>query len=113
MGNERMTEDMVDRLLREHGFYADPDTVVIEKQQSAIEAIRSALSKASKTGKGGAGYPEFIITAPDTPDMIVVIECKADTSKHVSKERDRPAEYAVDGALHYARWLSPKCTVIA
>ncbi|MFI6680143.1 class I SAM-dependent DNA methyltransferase [Kribbella sp. NPDC050470] len=113
MANERETEDMVDALLREYGFYDDPDAVVVEKQQSVIAAIRTALSKASKTGKGGAGYPEFIITAPDTPDMVVVIECKASVSKHESKDRDRPAEYAVDGTLHYARWLSPKYTVIA
>lgn len=113
MANERVTEDMVDGLLRKHGFYDDPDTVVVEKQQSVIAAIRTALSKASKTGKGGAGYPEFIITAPDTPDMVVVIECKGAVAKHESRNRDRPAEYAVDGVLHYARALSPKYTVIA
>jgi type I restriction enzyme M protein len=113
MSNERLTEDMVDALLHENGFYADPDAIAVEKQQSTIAAIRTALSKASKSGKGGAGYPEFIITAMDTPDMVVVIECKADTAKHESKNGDRPAEYAVDGVLHYARWLSPKYTVIA
>ena len=45
--------------------------------------------------------------------MVVVIECKADITKHESKDYNRPAEYAVDGVLHYARWLSPKYTVIA
>lgn len=113
MSNERVTEDMVDARLRAAGFYDDPDAVVVEKQQSVIEAIRTALSKASKSGKGGAGYPEFIATAPGTPDMVVVIECKADVSKHESKNRERPADFAVDGVLHYARALSPKYTVIA
>lgn len=108
-----MTEDMVDALLRQHGFYDDPDAIVVEKQQSTNVAIRTALSKASKSGRGGAGYPEFIITAPTTPDIVVVIECKADVSKHESKDRDRPADYAVDGVLHYARSLSAKHTVIA
>ena len=113
MGNERVTEDMVDALLRDHGYYADPDTIVVEKQQSTIVAIKQGLSKASKSGKGGAGYPEFVITAPDTPDMVVLVECKADIAKHESPNRDRPVDFAVDGVLHYARFLSPKFTVIA
>lgn len=113
MANERVTEDMVDDLLRRQGFYDDPDTVVVEKQQSTIEAIRSALIKAGKGGKGGRGYPEFIITSPYTPDMVVVIECKADVKCHESPDRNRPVEYAVDGALHYARYLSPNYTTIA
>lgn len=113
MANERVTEDLVDDLLRDLGYYDDEDTIVVEKQQSTVQAIRSALSKASKTGKGGIGYPEFIITAPFTPDIVVIIECKAETARHESKDRDKPAQYAVDGVLHYARHLSPNYTVIA
>ena len=113
MANERVTEDLVDELLRKNGYYDDPDTVIVEKQQSAVEAIRSALAKAGKGGKGGRGYPEFIITAPDTPDMVVLIECKADQKFHESRVRDKPVEYAIDGVLHYSRYLSPNYTVIA
>lgn len=113
MANERITEDMVDDLLRTHGFYDDLDTVIVEKQQSAVEAIRSALAKAGKAGMGGRGYPEFIITSPTTPDMVVIIECKADLKLHESPQRDKPVEYAVDGVLHYARYLSPNYTTIA
>lgn len=113
MANERITEDMVDDLLRKNKFYDDPDAVLVEKQQSAVAAIRSALAKAGKGGKGGRGYPEFIITAPDTPDMVVVIECKAEVKFHESPDRDKPVEYAVDGVLHYARHLSPNYTTIA
>ena len=32
--------------------------------------------------------------------MVVVIECKADITKHESKDYNRPAEYAVDGACY-------------
>ena len=113
MGNERITEDMVDDLLRTHGFYDDSDTVIVEKQQSAVVAIRSALAKAGKGGKGGRGYPEFIITSPNTPDMVVVIECKAEVKLHESPGLNKPVEYAVDGVLHYARHLSPNYTTIA
>lgn len=71
MANERITEDMVDDLLRKNGFYNDPDTVIVEKQQSLIVAIRAALTKAGKRGKGGRGYPEYIITTLVTcpPEM--------------------------------------------
>ncbi|GAA3065702.1 hypothetical protein GCM10017562_34590 [Streptomyces roseofulvus] len=113
MANERVTEDLVDGLLRKLGYYDDENAIIVEKQQSAVQAIRTALSKASKTGKGGVGYPEFIITAPGTPDIVVIVECKAEVSKHESKDRDKPANYAVDGVLHYARHLSPNYTVIA
>lgn len=113
MANERVTEDMVDDLLRHHGYYDDPDAVVVEKQQSVIVSIRSALAKASKSGRGGAGYPEFIVTAPATPDMVVLIECKADIARHESADRSKPVDYAVDGVLHYARALTSKYTVIA
>lgn len=112
MANERITEDMVDNLLRDLGFYNQPDEVTVEKQQSEVEAIRAALAKASKTGKGGAGYPEFIVTSLSAPDMVVVVECKAQVSKHKSKDLDKPAEYAVDGVVHYAKALSPNYTVI-
>lgn len=113
MANERVTEDLVEAELRRLGFYDDGDAVIVEKQQSAVKAIRDALSKASKSGKGKAGYPEFIITAPGTPDIVVLIECKAELSKHESPDRDRAVDFAVDGVLHYGRFLSPGYTVIA
>ncbi|ALX04137.1 restriction endonuclease [Aeromicrobium erythreum] len=104
---------MVDAAMRALGYYDDEDAIVVEKQQSVVKAIREALSKASKTGKGRAGYPEFIVTSPDTPDIVVLVECKADTAKHESANRDKPVDFAVDGVLHYARFLSPRYTVIA
>ena len=114
MANERITEDMVEAHLRDLGYYDDPDAIVVEKQQSVVQEIRKGLSKASKTGKGKAtGYPEFIITTPGTPDMVVLIECKADVRQHESAARDKQKDYAVDGVLHYARYLSPTYTVIS
>lgn len=113
MANERITEDMVDDLLRKNGFYNDPDAIIVEKQQSVIVAVRAALTKAGKGGKGGRGYPEYIITTLAAPDMVVLIECKAEVKFHESTSRDKAADYAVDGVLHYARHLSPNYTTIA
>ncbi|WP_227712762.1 hypothetical protein [Nanchangia anserum] len=53
MANERITEDMVEAQLRSLGFYDDEEAIIVEKQQSTVVAIRKALSKASKRGKGG------------------------------------------------------------
>lgn len=114
MANERITEDLVENALRTLGYYDDPDEIVVEKQQSVVQEIRKGLSKASKSGKGkAAGYPEFIITSPATPDMVVLVECKADVKYHESPGRDQPRDYAVDGVLHYARHLTPSFTVIS
>lgn len=111
--NERITEDLVEDALRRKGYYDDPAEILVEKQQSSIVAIRSALAKASKSGKGGRGLPEFIITASAAPDIVLIIECKGDIAKHESEARDRPKDFAVDGVLHYARALSGKYSVIA
>lgn len=113
MANERNTEDMVDDLLRKNGFYDDPDTVTVEKQQSLIVAVRAALTKAGKGGRGGRGYPEYIITTLAAPDMVTLIECKAEVKFHESTNRDKATDYAVDGVLHYARHLSSNYTTIA
>lgn len=113
LANERVTEDYVEALLREQGYYLDPETVRVEKQQSSVASIKSALSRASKTQGGGAGYPEFIVTTASAPDLVVVIECKAEVQKHESPGWDKPADYAVDGVLHYAKFLTSTYTVVA
>ena len=47
------------------------------------------------------------------PEFIVVLECKADPSKHESPGRDKYSQYAVDGALLYASYLSKEYDVLA
>lgn len=110
--NERITENLVRDLLRELKYYENPDTLV-EEQKSHIEEVRKLLKGTSKTGKGGVGAPEFIISTAETPDFIILFECKADTNKHESPNRDKPIDFAVDGALHYAKAISKSYNVIA
>lgn len=109
--NERITENLVRDLLRELKYYENPDTLV-EEQKSHIEEVRKLLKGTSKTGKGGVGAPEFIISTAETPDFIILFECKADTNKHESPNRDKPIDFAVDGALHYAKAISKSYNVI-
>jgi hypothetical protein len=107
MANERITENLVRDILRKLKYY-DDKRARIEEQKSQIEEVEKLLKGASKTGKGGIGAPEFIISTTETPDFLIIFECKASTKQHESKDRDKPVEYAVDGVLHYAKRLS-KC----
>ena len=61
----------------------------------------------------GGGSPEFIITFEEIPDLVIVIECKADVRKHRSKNGNRPKDFAVDGVLLYSEYLAKEFDVIA
>ena len=63
-----------------------------------------ALDDYSLGGKGKA-LPEFIITFNDDVTTIIVVECKKSVTRHVSENLDHPKDYAVDGALYYAKFL--------
>ncbi|HGN0868475.1 TPA: class I SAM-dependent DNA methyltransferase [Providencia alcalifaciens] len=110
MANERITENIVRKLLKDNGY--NNDSVIIEEQKSANPRINKRLKNASKSG-AGCGKPEFIVSFIDKPDDIMVIECKAETSKHESASRDKYSDYAVDGVLLYASHLKDDFNVTA
>lgn len=107
MANERKTENIV----RKH-FSQYIDTVAIEEQKSDIAKIDKLLKTASKKGSG-KGYPEFIISYRKNPNLLIVIECKADIKKHESKNKDKYSDFAVDGVLLYSSYLSKDYDVLA
>ncbi|WP_277668513.1 class I SAM-dependent DNA methyltransferase [Caproiciproducens galactitolivorans] len=110
MANERLTENIV----REH-FKNDPlfTSIKFEEQKSTNIRIADCLSNASKHGKG-IGKPEFIITFPtQSMDYLIIVECKANLDKHESSKRDKPKDYAVDGVLHYSKFLSSEFNVLS
>lgn len=111
--SERITENLVRNKLRELGYYEPDNGITVEEQKSEISRIKNLLSKASKNSKGNSGYPEFIISNTKDTAFIIVFECKPDVKKHESPTRDKPIEYAVDGALHYAKHLAKNYTVLA
>lgn len=112
MANESKTENIVRNELRVLGYYNNKN-IIIEEKSSDNPKIDSILQKASKRGSSKKGYPEFIISFKDKPDTIIVVECKADLSKHESKDRKQYADYAVDGALLYASHLKEQYNVTA
>ena len=111
MVNERKTE----KIVREHfekDIYYKKGKVVIEEQKSDNPRIDKLLKRASKKGNG-AGFPEFIISFVEEPNLIIVIECKADIKKHQSETKREYSKYAVDGALLYSSYLSKDFDVIS
>lgn len=111
--SERKTETLVRDQLRALGYNQPDNGITVEEQKSEIAKVKTLLSKASKNSKGNAGYPEFIISNNKDTAFLIVFECKPDVKKHVSVNRDKPVEYAVDGALHYAKHLAKHYTVLA
>ena len=110
--NERITENFVCDTLRNLGYYDDP-RILVEEQRSRIEAVKKLLKGAGKKGRGGAGASDFIISTTEVPDFIILFECKADHEKHESVNGNQSADFAVDGALHYAEKLSSSFNVVA
>lgn len=106
--NEKNTEEYVRNWLK------GQLNITFDEQKSRSSAISKLLSSASKNGKGNIGNPEFIVTSPQKLGTIMVIECKASIADHQSNPFDpfnydsnitNAAKYAVDGALHYAKYL--------
>jgi predicted RNA methylase len=109
--NEAITVDLVSKHFRALG-YGDDDTIVIEREQTTdIARINKLLATASKKGSG-KGYPDFIVTYKPLPDFVLVVECKADITKHQSATLDNYSDYAVDGARLYADYLSREMDVL-
>ncbi|MGB0880188.1 MAG: HsdM family class I SAM-dependent methyltransferase [Polaribacter sp.] len=107
MANERKTEIIV----RNH-FNQFLDEIEIEEQKSDNAKIDKLLKTASKKGSG-KGYPEFLISYKTNSNLLIVVECKAEITKHESKTKDKYADYAVDGVLLYASYLSKDFDVLA
>lgn len=110
MPNERITENITKKLLKEKGYYSEG--FIVEEQISQNPRIIKLLKNASKSGKG-QGKPEFIITIANDIDLVIVIECKADIKNHKSEDLSKANDYAVDGAIHYASYLAKDFNVIA
>ncbi len=111
MANETKTYAIFRDMLRIKGYYDDKD-IVVEEQKSDNAKIDKLLKNASKKGSK-KGYPDFIIYSKAYPELVVVVEAKADINKHESETQDNYADYAIDGALLYASFLSKEFDVLA
>ena len=124
MANEKYSEDFVLREMRcnlgENAFgkvYPQgdvPDVSAIEKllKKAGGKPKECDIDDFSQGGKGKA-KPEFVLTFKKDPSTIIVIECKRSVKKHESENRNRPKDFAVDGALYYAKFLRERYNVVA
>lgn len=111
MANEAKTSIIFRDLLRTANYYNDGE-IIIEEQKSDNVKIDKLLKNASKRGNRN-GFPDFIIYSKKYPEFLIVVEAKADFNKHKSDTMDNYADYAVDGALLYASFLSKEFDVLA
>ncbi|MCD7840658.1 MAG: SAM-dependent methyltransferase [Erysipelotrichaceae bacterium] len=111
MSNEAKTSACFRKLLHENNYYNNDD-IIIEEQKSDNPKINKLLKNASKRGNRD-GRPDFIISSKKYPDFIIVVELKFDENKLISDTLDNYADYAVDGALLYASFLSKEYDVLA
>lgn len=111
MANERITESFFRNQILEDALYNN-DKIIFEEQSPSNLKVKKLLTNASKSGKG-QGFPEFIIQFVDNPEVLIVVECKAEPKFHESENKDNPKSYAVDGALLYSSFLSKEFDVIA
>lgn len=117
MANETLTENLVYDHFKNDPLFSDKTMkVILERQTSANPKIDELLQGQSKGKGNGNGRPDFILTFPTNSDYVISIECKAEISKHESNDHTKTEnirDYAVDGALHYARALSKGFDVLA
>lgn len=114
--NERATEKIVRNMLEASKLELEKEGVAVQysEQTTDRKQIKDCLRKASKSGAGGPGYPEFIAFCENYPDFVVVVECKSNIIRHESSDGiSSPENFAVDGVRHYAKHLSAKFNVLA
>jgi 16S rRNA G966 N2-methylase RsmD len=100
------------------GFvFPQGDVAQIVKLEKALKEAggKPATCPLADYSQGGNGKakPEYIITFNKQLKTIIVVECKKTVSKHNSENFDHPKNYAVDGALYYAKFLKEEYNVIA
>lgn len=85
--------------------------IKLDPQGSSIKEINNALKTASKKGTGNVGFPEYVGVVKD---YLLVIEDKADLSRHIklddkgciSTDTADIMNYAVNGAYFYGKHLA-------
>ncbi|MFH1551756.1 MAG: N-6 DNA methylase [bacterium] len=94
--NEAKTDIDLFNFIRENRIYSKNWTV--QKQKNKF--IQEILDKSSKKGTGGHGYPDLIYVN-ETKKLLILVENKDHIKNHISKNGDKPIDFAVDGIKHY------------
>lgn len=91
-----------------------PEVSIIEKllKKAGGKPKECDIDDYTQGGRGKA-KPEFILTFKKDSSTIIVIECKRSIKSHESENRNKPKDFAVDGALYYAKFLKEQYNVVA
>ena len=91
-----------------------PDVSAIEKllKKAGGKPKECDIDDYTQGGRGKA-KPEFVLAFKKDSSTIIVIECKRSIKKHESEKRNKPKDFAVDGALYYAKFLKDRYNVVA
>ena len=115
---EKVTDMIVFNILRaknyiDGNFKNINSEVKVWAKKASNDLINELLSTASKNKEGNQGYPEYIIY-DEKHDLIIVIENKKDTNKHIySNVGEKVKDYAVNGVLWYAKKLKDNYNIVA
>ncbi len=110
MANETITDDIVRDFFQENKIYQD-GKIIIERQSTKNKKIDKLLANASKSGCG-KGYPDILIQYKENPDLLIVIENKAESKNH-GENKNKHSKYAIDGVLLYSAFLSKEYDVLS
>ena len=124
MANEQFSEAFVLKEMRCNLGENEFGKVYPQGDVPDVSAIEKLLKKAGgkprecdiddyTQGGSGKGKPEFVLTFKKDSSTIIVIECKRSIKKHESEKRNKPKDFAVDGALYYAKFLKDRYNVVA
>lgn len=122
---EKYTEKLTEQEMRILQYGENPfGYVYVQGELTPNSDINPALKTAGGKPKecnlfdytrrgSGRAKPEYVITLKHDLQTIIVVECKNSSRKHRSPELNRPKDYALDGALYYAKYLKSCFNVIA
>lgn len=109
-----MNERKIETQVYKHFDHQIGNIGLIEEQMSDNPRITKLLKGASKTGGGGIGRPEHIISFKLYYNLLIIIECKGDKKLHSSLTGVLdPKKYAEDGVRHYSKFLSKEFDIIS
>lgn len=99
--NEAKTDINLFNFIKENRLFSKKWTV--QKQNNKY--IQEILDKTSKKETGKHGYPDLIYVN-ENKKLLILIENKNQIKNHVSKNEDKPVDFAVDGIKHYLSFFT-------
>jgi len=99
--NETKTDINLFNFIKDKRLYSKKWNV--QKQDNRY--IQEILDKTSKKGTGNYGYPDLIYVN-ENKKLLILIENKDQIKNHISKNEDKPIDFAVDGVKHYLSFFT-------